>query len=72
MFMHNGQVGDYNRIKRRIQELIPDRLYSHRLGTGDTETIFLSALADGLKEDPVGAVARMLARVHALMLRADR
>jgi glutamine amidotransferase len=67
MFMHNGQVGDYHRIKRRMEALIPDPLYNHRLGTGDTEAIFLAALADGLGEDPIGAMARTLGRVQALM-----
>jgi glutamine amidotransferase len=70
LFMHNGQVGDYHRIKRRMEDLIPDHLYSHRLGTGDTEAIFLAALADGLEEEPVAAVARTLGRVRALMLAA--
>jgi glutamine amidotransferase len=67
MFMHNGQVGDYHRVKRRIEEMIPDALYAHRLGTGDTEAIFLAALADGLDQDSVGAMARTLGRVQALM-----
>ncbi len=70
MFMHNGQVGDYHRIKRRIEELIPDDLYGSRLGTGDTEAIFLAALADGLERDPVGAIGRTLERVLALMVAA--
>ncbi|MGK7866071.1 class II glutamine amidotransferase [Falsiroseomonas sp. E2-1-a20] len=70
LFMHNGQVGDYAGVKRRIEELIPDRLYEHRLGTGDTEAIFLAAMADGLAEDPVGALSRTLGRVLALMRQA--
>jgi glutamine amidotransferase len=70
MFMHNGQVGDYDRIRRRMEELIPDHLYGHRLGTGDTEAIFLAALADGLEQDAVGAMARTLGRVSTLMRRA--
>lgn len=67
LFMHNGQVGDYARIKRRIEALIPDELYDHRLGTGDTEVLFLAALADGLEQDPLGAMARTLGRVLAMM-----
>jgi len=67
MFMHNGQVGDYQRIKRRIEEMIPDHLYDHRQGTGDTEAIFLAALAEGLEADSIGAMARTLGRIQALM-----
>jgi glutamine amidotransferase len=67
LFMHNGQVGDYARIKRRIESLIPDELYDHRLGTGDTEALFLAAMADGLDRDPLGAMARTLGQVLGMM-----
>ncbi|HEY8566763.1 MAG TPA: class II glutamine amidotransferase [Beijerinckiaceae bacterium] len=67
LFMHNGQVGGYAQIKRRIEELIPDQLYAHRLGTGDTEAVFLAALAFGLADDPLGAMARTLKVVKGLM-----
>jgi glutamine amidotransferase len=67
LFMHNGQIGGYPRVKRRIEALIPDRMYEARLGTTDSEAIFLAALADGLARDPVGAMARTLRRVRAEM-----
>ena len=67
LFMHNGQVGGYAAIKRRIEALIPDAFYDARLGTTDSEAIFLAALAEGLEEDAVGAMARTLRRVRALM-----
>ncbi|MCC6719790.1 MAG: class II glutamine amidotransferase [Acetobacteraceae bacterium] len=67
MFMHNGQVGGWAAVRRRVEALIPDALYCHRQGTTDSEAILLAAMADGLKADPVGAIGRTLARVHALM-----
>ena len=67
LFMHNGQIGGYERIRRRIEELISDELYDHRLGTGDSEAIFLAALAEGLPEDPIRAMARTLKRVRGVM-----
>src|SRR5918997_783073 len=67
LFMHNGQIGGYQRIRRRIEELIPDEFYDHRLGTGDSEAIFLAALAEGLPDDPIPAMARPLRRVRHLM-----
>src|SRR5690606_37968855 len=67
LFMHNGQIGGYNRIKRRLEALIPDALYENRLGTTDSEALFLAALGDGLKEEPVAAMARTLKQVRALM-----
>lgn len=70
MFMHNGQIGGYGRVRRALEALIHDDFYANRLGTTDSEAMFLAALSDGLMEDPVGAIARTLARVHALMREA--
>jgi glutamine amidotransferase len=70
LFMHNGQVGGYDRIRRRLEDMIPDDLYAARAGTGDTEALFLAAMADGLATDPIGAVTRTLDKVRGLMDRA--
>ena len=70
LFMHNGQIGDYERVRRRVDALIPDALYPHRRGNGDSEVIFLSALAHGLDEDPVGAMAATLGHVRTIMREA--
>ncbi|WP_460448266.1 class II glutamine amidotransferase [Alsobacter sp. SYSU BS001988] len=67
MFMHNGQIGGYHAIRRRLENLIPDELYEARGGTTDSEAIFLAALADGLEDDPVGAMARTVSRVSGFM-----
>ena len=67
MFMHNGQIGGWHTVRRRVEGLIPDGLYAHRQGTTDSEAILLAAMADGLKADPVGAIGRTLARVQAMM-----
>ena len=71
LFMHNGQIGGYARLKRRIEAMIPDELYQARLGTTDSEAIFLAALAQGLAEDPLGAMARTLKAVRRLMAAAN-
>jgi glutamine amidotransferase len=67
MFMHNGQIGGYSIVRRRIEDMIPDDLYHHRAGTTDSEAIFLAALAAGLDEDPVRAIGTTLRRVKAFM-----
>ena len=61
--MHNGQVGDWPRLRRRVEAMIPDELYSVRTGTTDSEAIFLAALGQGLERDSVGAFQRVL---HAI------
>ena len=65
--MHNGQIGGYSVVRRRIEDMIPDDLYHHRAGTTDSEAIFLAALAAGLDEDPVRAIGATLRRVKAFM-----
>jgi len=69
--MHNGQIGGYTKIRRRLEHALPDSLYCGRQGTTDSELIFLLALAEGLDEDPVGAMSRSLHRVQSEMIRAE-
>lgn len=70
MFMHNGQIGGYKAIRRRLDEKIADEHYPARLGTTDSEAMFLIALSLGLAEDPVGATLKMLSIVVAEMKNA--
>jgi glutamine amidotransferase len=60
LFMHNGQVGDWSLIRRKVEALIPDELYKSRTGTTDSEAIFLAILGAGGDTDPVGATVRTL------------
>jgi predicted glutamine amidotransferase len=70
MFMHNGQIGGYRAIRRRIEALVPDELYHERTGTTDTEAIFLAAASRGLETDPVAAISETLGLVLAEMRRS--
>src|SRR6267142_1094829 len=54
LFMHNGQIGDWSLIRRRVEALIPDQLYKARIGTTDSEAAFLAILGAGAETDPVG------------------
>ena len=47
LFMHNGQIGDWSLIRRRVEALIPDTLYKARVGTTDSEAVFLAILGAG-------------------------
>ena len=64
LFMHNGQIGGFCSIRRRIENMIPDRLYAHRRGGTDSEAIFLIALGEVDNEGPEAAVRNTLARIH--------
>lgn len=65
-FMHNGQVGGYDRFRRDADMLVPEALYASRKGATDSEALFLVALGEGLDGDPKGALARAVARFEAL------
>lgn len=61
MFMHNGLIGDWSRLRRRVEQLIPDAFYGARIGTTDSEAVFLAILGAGADKYPVGATAHVLA-----------
>lgn len=65
-FMHNGQIGGYDRFRRDADMMIPDGLYSARKGATDSEALFLVAIAEGLDGDPRGALERAAARFISL------
>lgn len=67
MFMHNGQIGGYETVRRQLEAMIAPSYYNARQGTTDSETIFLLLLSDGLTDDPIGAFRRTVARVESVM-----
>jgi glutamine amidotransferase len=67
MFMHNGYIGDWHRLRRRVEALIPDEYYASRAGTTDSEAIFLAMMAAGVEDDPIGAAATVLGKLKAMM-----
>ena len=61
MFMHNGIIGNWNRLRRKVEALIPDEFYGSRVGTTDSEAVFLAILGAGGDKDPLAATAQILA-----------
>ncbi|KQW51248.1 MULTISPECIES: class II glutamine amidotransferase [unclassified Roseateles] len=45
LFIHNGQVGDFPRLRRRLEAQLPDELYDLRRGATDSELLFLLMMA---------------------------
>lgn len=66
-FMHNGQIGGWHTIRRAVEARIPDDLYAQRIGTTDTEALFLLAIAQGVLEEPNEGMARAIGIVRGLM-----
>src|SRR3546814_151637 len=52
---------------RRLESMIPDRYYGHRVGTTDSEVLFFLLFANGLEDDAAGALSATLAQVHEVM-----
>lgn len=72
LFMHNGFLGGWDRLRRRIENLIPDDLYPSRIGTTDSEAIFLAILGQGLNgrrmdNDPAAATLTILNSIKSLL-----
>jgi glutamine amidotransferase len=65
-FMHNGQIGGYDRFRRDADMLIPDDLYPYRRGATDSEALFLVALGEGLDHNPKMALERATGRLAHL------
>jgi predicted glutamine amidotransferase len=45
LFIHNGQVGDFARLRRSMEAQLPDDLYDLRRGATDSELLFLLFMA---------------------------
>jgi ergothioneine biosynthesis protein EgtC len=70
MFMHNGKIGGWDKLRRPIEAAVPDQLFKHRQGTTDSEVIFFLLLANGLEKDPQAACAATLRFIQNIMQRA--
>jgi glutamine amidotransferase len=68
LFMHNGQVDGYPRLRRTLEARLPDALYAARAGATDSELLFLLLLARvEAGRSVLEATADMLAEVSRLM-----
>ena len=71
LFMHNGQVGEYRRVRRLMEAAIPDQYYLERDGTTDSEAIFYMMMGHGLDDDPVRALKNTLHQINEMMAEAE-
>ncbi|NEC26872.1 class II glutamine amidotransferase [Streptomyces sp. SID8111] len=64
MWMHNGAIEGFDRVRRDLLLAVDPDLFPHIEGSTDSETMFYLALTLGLEEDPPAAVARMAGLVE--------
>jgi glutamine amidotransferase len=63
LFMHNGMIGNWARMRRQVEALIPDEFYGSRVGTTDSEAVFLAILGAGGDKDPVRGTTDVLSAI---------
>jgi glutamine amidotransferase len=66
LWMHNGYVSDFARVKRDLMLAVDDALFPEIEGQTDSEILFYVALSFGLEDDPPAAVARTVGLVETL------
>jgi predicted glutamine amidotransferase len=64
LWMHNGLIREFPRVRRELMLAIDDELFDSIEGTTDSEAMFYLALTFGLESDPVAAVEQMVGFVE--------
>ncbi|WP_394125930.1 class II glutamine amidotransferase [Vibrio hepatarius] len=67
MFLHNGQIGGFEQVKFDLERQLCESLFLKRMGTTDSELIFLLMLQNGLKDNPVEAIKMTLSMIVKVM-----
>lgn len=71
LFVHNGFVAQYERLRRDLVLAVDPLLFARIEGTTDSELLFFLALTFGLDDEPLPALERMAGFVEATAARHD-
>jgi glutamine amidotransferase len=72
LWMHNGMIAEFPKLKREIMMAIDPELFPSIEGSTDSEAMFYLALTFGMRDDPPAGIERMagfvedLARKHGV------
>ncbi|MBB5868121.1 glutamine amidotransferase [Allocatelliglobosispora scoriae] len=66
LWMHNGSIAEFARLKRDLVLGVDPGLYPAIEGSTDSEVMFFLALTFGLRDDPPGAVERAVGFIEAV------
>ncbi|HEX6366946.1 MAG TPA: class II glutamine amidotransferase [Agromyces sp.] len=66
LFMHNGFLTGFQKMKRDLVFAVDPSLYPHIKGTTDSEVIFHLALTFGLRDDPIAAIRKSVEMVESV------
>src|SRR5262245_51459742 len=65
LWMHNGSIAQFAKLKRELAFAVDPVLYPVMEGSTDSEMMFFLALTNGLRDDPAEAVARTVGLIEA-------
>ena len=71
LWMHNGLIREFSRVRRELVLAIDDSLFASIEGTTDSEAMFYLALTFGLEDDPIAAVERTVGLIEETGRRHD-
>ncbi len=66
LWMHNGLIRDFAKVKRDLTLAVDASLYTLIEGSTDSELLFFLSLSFGLEDDPVTAVERAVGLVESV------
>jgi glutamine amidotransferase len=66
LFVHNGFIDQYMRLRRDLVLAVDPRLFERIEGTTDSELMFLLAVTLGLDDEPLPALERMAGTIEAI------
>lgn len=69
LFMHNGQIGGFSQLRRRLTDALSDESYNALLGSTDSELLFQLMITNGLCEDADQAIRRTIMEVDTMRKR---
>jgi predicted glutamine amidotransferase len=69
LFMHNGFIGDFHKVKRDLALAVDPSLFALIEGSADTEIFFYLALTFGLEDDPPAAVEAAVGLIEEVGLK---
>lgn len=65
LFVHNGEIFGIQKFRKELLMAVDVEYFENILGSTDSELMFHLALSFGLEQDPITAMARMVAFVEA-------
>lgn len=67
MFLHNGQIAEFESVRFELERRLPEHLYVRRKGATDSELIFLMMFNYGLQENPANAIQATFDEIKQVM-----